>query len=96
MKVNCMLLLSTTELSKENERLKKSSGEGTDGDQTKTAAIDGDNEGKRRSEGLMEELQVVRSERDKAVREEKTLKQSFSLLKQENEVRCGYCYSLSS
>ena len=75
--------------------MKKSSEEATDGE-TKTAAIDGDDEGKRRSEGLMEELQVVRSERDKAVREEKTLKQSFSLLEQENEVRCGYCYSLSS
>lgn len=37
----------------------------------------------------MEELQVVRSERDRAVREEKTLRQSLSLLEQETEVWCG-------
>ena len=39
-----------------------------------------------RSDGLMEELQVVRSERDRAVREEKMLRQSLSLLEQETEV----------
>ena len=35
---------------------------------------------------MMEELQVVRSERDRAVREEKSLKQSVTLLEQEKEV----------
>ena len=38
------------------------------------------------NDGLMEELQVVRSERDRAVREEKTLRQSVSLLEREKEV----------
>lgn len=36
--------------------------------------------------GLMEELQVVKSERDRAVREEKSLRQSVTLLKQQKEV----------
>ena len=71
----------TTELSKENDKLKKSSaGEATDGER-KTG---GDSAG---SDGLMAELQVVRSERDRAVREEKTLRQSLSLLEQETEVQ---------
>ena len=79
---------STTELSKENDKLKKSAGEATDGEETKTpaAAADDDGGGRNASEGLMEELQVVRSERDRAVREEKTLRQSLSLLEQETEV----------
>ena len=37
-------------------------------------------------DGLMEELQVVRSERDKTVQEEKTLRQLVTLLQQEKEV----------
>ena len=77
----------TTELSKEKDKLKKSAGgEATDGG-TKTPAADGG----RGSDGLMEELQVVRSERDRAVREEKTLRQSLSLMEQETEVRCYAC-----
>lgn len=72
----------TTELSKENDKLKKSTGEATDGE-TKTTPADG---GGRGSDGLMEELQVVRSERDRAVREEKTLRQSLSLLEHQTEV----------
>ena len=78
----------TTELSKENDKLKKSAGEATDGEETKTpaAATGDDGSGRSTSEGLMEELQVVRSERDRAVREEKTLRQSLSLLEQETEV----------
>ena len=79
----------TTELSKEKDKLKKSAGgEATDGGTKTPAAADGG----RGSDGLMEELQVVRSERDRAVREEKTLRQSLSLMEQETEVRC-YVYS---
>lgn len=69
----------TTELSKENQ---KSSQDDTDG-QTKTRAEDSTAS---RNEGLLEELQVVRSERDRAVREEKSLRQSVSILEQEREV----------
>lgn len=72
----------TTELSKENQKLKKSSQDDTDG-QTKTRAEDSTAS---RNEGLLEELQVVRSERDRAVREEKSLRQSVSILEQEREV----------
>ena len=44
----------------------------------------------------MEELQVVRSERDRAVREEKTLRQSLSLLEQETEVWLGWTRTIYS
>jgi hypothetical protein len=78
-----ILYCLTTELSKEKDKLKKSAGEATDGG-IKTPSADGV---RGRSDGLMEELQVVRSERDRAVREEKTLRQSLSLMEQETEVR---------
>ena len=38
------------------------------------------------AQGLMEELQVVRSERDKAVADQRTLQQSISSLEQEKQV----------
>ena len=60
-----------------------SSQEATDG-QPQTANEDGSAAGG--NVGLMEELQVVRSERDKAVKEEKSLRQSVTLLKQQKEV----------
>ena len=67
------------ELSKENEGLKSTAQEATDGGR-KSADKDGG------SNALMEELMVVRSERDRAVNEEKKLRQSLTLLRQEKEV----------
>ena len=68
--------------------------EATDG-QPQTASEDSSAAGG--NVGLMEELQVVRSERDRAVREEKSLRQSVTLLKQQKEV--GFiqvCFSIYS
>lgn len=78
-----VLLFGDVELSKENEKLKVSSQETTDG--LPQTASEG-NSAAGGNVGLMEELQVVRSERDRAVREEKSLRQSVTLLKQQKEV----------
>ena len=59
--------------------MKSTAQEATDGG-SKSAGKDGGRD------ALMEELVVVRSERDRAVNEAKKLRQSFALVKQEKEV----------
>ena len=45
-------------------------------------------------QALVDELQVVRSERDSAVRERKTLQQTVAGLEQDKQVCCHSCMPL--